>query len=66
MAVGAGGPGACGTGVCGVEWNAADVGGNGCGGWWAEPELETVDPLDHLRKIEHEVPSTEDSIQSST
>ena len=31
-----------------------------------EPELETVDPLDHLHKIGHEVPSTEDSIQSST
>ena len=33
-----------------------------------EPELETetVDPLDHLHKIDHEVPSTEDSIQSST
>ena len=30
------------------------------------PELETVDSLDHLRKIDHEVPSTEDSIQSST
>ena len=31
-----------------------------------EPELETVDLLDHLRKIDHEVPSTEGSIQSST
>ena len=31
-----------------------------------EPELETVDPLDHLHKIDHEVASTEDSIQSST
>ena len=30
-----------------------------------EPELETVE-LDHLHKIDHEVPSTEDSIQSST
>ena len=31
-----------------------------------EPELETVDPMDHLHKLDHEVPSTEDSIQSST
>ena len=31
-----------------------------------EPELETVDPLDHLHKIDHEVPLAEDSIQSST
>ena len=31
-----------------------------------EPELETVDPLGHRRKIGHEVPSTEDSIRSST
>ena len=31
-----------------------------------EPELETVDPLDHLHKIDHEVPSTEDSIRSYT
>ena len=30
------------------------------------PELETADPLDHLHRIDHEVPSTEDSIQSST
>ena len=31
-----------------------------------EPELETVDPLDHLHKIDREVPSSEGSIQSST
>jgi hypothetical protein len=31
-----------------------------------EPELETVDSSDHLHKIDHEVPWSEDSIQSST
>ena len=29
-------------------------------------ELETADPLDHLHKIGQGIPSTEDSIQSST
>ena len=31
-----------------------------------ESELETADPLDHLHKIGHEVPSIEGSIRSST
>ena len=31
-----------------------------------ESELETADPLDHLHKIGQGIPSTEDSIQSST
>ena len=31
-----------------------------------EPQLETVDPLDHLHKIDPEVPSSEGSIQNST
>ena len=31
-----------------------------------EPELETVGPLDHLHKIDHDVPSVEGSIRSST
>ena len=32
----------------------------------SEPELETVDSTDHLHKIDHEVPWSEGSIQSST
>ena len=31
-----------------------------------EPELETVDQLDHLHKIDHEVPSAGSSTQNST